>query len=396
MKNIVALILMLLVSISASADTTSGEILPNGDVEFIKQENIDFLQESLFLSPELIEANYFFKNNSDEDITTTMIFPVPKYYGDHNFDFKLWVNGKRVKYNSHFKITSSNGVDITEEFAPFFQDYYSVLDKTQKQNAYETLSKEKKEKIEFCLPPDNYYMNYSLCYKTKTDCDKEYHGGFSSCSIGYDIKPSFYWEQTFPKGEIVHIRHSYIPSVESAWESYLKEFEYVLNTAKNWGMPLKQFNLIARYAASAAMYDSSYTKKEFKNSITKDGYFSADIKDFIPEGDIAVRARSTEIIDWKFNNTSNEYIDDNLIAHINRITPYIEYTAFINRITPVLYKVSDPEANFRDKPNGKKIGILENNAYCWAAAKKGNWFYVIQGDQMGWTHKMNLKDVWPN
>jgi hypothetical protein len=102
-----------------------------GGLKLVQSKYISMDSEDLFISADLIKVSYKFTNNSDNDIQTTVSFPLPaipyelgEYYEDVNLpdfetlDFKTIVNGKSVQYK---KIITAEikGKDITSELVKY-------------------------------------------------------------------------------------------------------------------------------------------------------------------------------------------------------------------------------------------------------------------------------------
>ena len=114
-KLFIALLFVSIFPLSAPANDTTGYVLPTGGVVFEKQDGIKMKVEALRIRPKQIEVNYLFENTTDKDITTQVFFPLPPisavldYYRDHSdathqFNFKLWINGKETDYQTHFSL----------------------------------------------------------------------------------------------------------------------------------------------------------------------------------------------------------------------------------------------------------------------------------------------------
>jgi hypothetical protein len=457
MQNIKKILVMLFVSFGltafVSANDSSGSILPSGNIKFEKQKDIVMLQESLFLSKDLTEVNYLFKNISDKDITVKVFFPVPEmvcyntdqsidsdygYEDSQPIDFNVWVNGKKVSYKTHFNILAGD-MDITKEVGYLFRNYYTPPNRENFINKIDMLPENIQRKIFFSE------RDLLTCDKIER-CSRKFN---PDPSLVCSVKVSFYWEQTFPAGETVHVKHIYTPAEYKVphvgWNDSLR---YILKTANNWQTPIHQFNSLILY---------------------HDSMIAEDIKGFIPVEDISVDAalsnkclghkaaqtrcpgtctlfrgkghepvcvfnkEEIETIIW--NDLSGFCVDRNIdtdkikwnkrgsyFTKLNGIiakeTEHDYYRKYLlsessaeelkkllsckeyfekrygkYNITPKLYQIDGP-ANIRETPNGQKIVVFEDKTYVWAVSQKGDWFDIIQGEIRGWTHKDNLVDIW--
>ncbi|MBR4681870.1 MAG: DUF4424 family protein [Elusimicrobiaceae bacterium] len=220
------------------------------------------------------------------------------------------------------------------------------------------LAKEKLLTRQVCKNnPDIYHLGPGPCY---------------SADEHYKQEVMYYWKQTFPPHQTVHIRHEYKPSFftnsigapssiavseaieksdgkpkDTCWE----DASYIITTANNWKTPIGQFNLLifGEKGAAVAAEKSSYARLSPKN------YLLETRQDFVP----------AEEIEFELcGNTS---------------------------VVPQLYRIDGP-ANVRVKPNGKKISILKDGQYVWAyPADKKDWFVVLLDEETtGYTHRTNL------
>ncbi len=102
------------------ADDSAASIAAGGFVAR-RETRIVMAKEVLQISPDKIVVDYDFRNDTDQDVTTEVAFPVPPYsYGpespaisDASFsNFQLLVGGKTVTYQTEAKATL-NGKDVT-------------------------------------------------------------------------------------------------------------------------------------------------------------------------------------------------------------------------------------------------------------------------------------------
>ncbi len=70
---------LLLCGCTAAVANDSTATLGAGGIEFTKNASIAMEQEDLFISTEQIRVKYIFRNNSAQDITTRVAFPVPEF-----------------------------------------------------------------------------------------------------------------------------------------------------------------------------------------------------------------------------------------------------------------------------------------------------------------------------
>jgi hypothetical protein len=70
------LVLGLLAGTPALANDSSAELAAGGLV-FVQNPNVEMRSEQLFISPSEVRVTYHFFNNSDQDVTNTVAFPMP-------------------------------------------------------------------------------------------------------------------------------------------------------------------------------------------------------------------------------------------------------------------------------------------------------------------------------
>jgi hypothetical protein len=247
---------------SGAANDGSVTATPSGGLVFEKNNDVRMMSEDLRISLDQIDVRYSFKNISKHDVSITVGFPLPGEnvlvysYGNalHEQDFDVWVNGAKIdsKVNVRaYKTSRVNGrdveLDITQEFNALGLD-----------------------------PLDNNIGNKETAQRLR-DLGVVCVGGDSdSEEIGcWHVQKTFYWQQTFPAGKEVLIRHAYGPwgggsfyADPEAWKgkycidddflaAYRKitakdkdfyyereaDVSYILKTGANWPGPIGNFRL---------------------------------------------------------------------------------------------------------------------------------------------------------
>lgn len=197
------------------ADDSAASIAAGGLVSR-RETRIAMTREVLRLSPDKVIVDYDFRNESDEDVTTVVAFPVPAY--TNHFpewqglpqqafqSFQAWANGKPVTCKTEARATlkgkdvtgllRSHGIDIPTlgQFdestgAPVTRDFGRLPVILRKE-----LIREGVFEIRGGDPPE----------KNTTGV-----GVFARWSVHL----KYYWTQTFPAHSTVHIRHEYQPVV---------------------------------------------------------------------------------------------------------------------------------------------------------------------------------------
>jgi hypothetical protein len=233
-------------------DTSFGD--DNGTIVFKHQPDISMDKEVLLISPDRIQVDYVFTNNGKTGATIPIAFPMPPMYfgpSDHSEiqDFKLTVNGADIKTSRRLVVLLDGKIDITAKVA--------------------ALGWSEKDLVELFPVSD-------IRPKGKKPLPEDWFNGIEP---RFTLNEYFTWQQTFPAGQPVLIRHSYTPSVTTgiprrAGEliaGYAKEtcmddtfktaikrrrestyglpwthLSYILLTANNWQGPIKDFTLRIR------------------------------------------------------------------------------------------------------------------------------------------------------
>jgi hypothetical protein len=247
-STLLAAVLLAISNAATANDTSIGD--DNGSIVFKQQADISMDKEELFISQGQIRVSYVFTNTGKNDLNISMAFPMPpKYFGesDHSEiqEFKLWVNDSIVKTDRKMVVLLNGNTDISSQISQLGwseSDLETLL-------AHENAPTGKKP-----LPEDWF--------------DK---GGWPL----FTLNEYYIWQQAFPVGKPVAIRHSYSPSVTSGvpqpaqflMEEYAKitcmdknaraamlkrdteggvlwaYLRYILLTANNWQGPIKDFKL---------------------------------------------------------------------------------------------------------------------------------------------------------
>ena len=175
-----------------------------------RETRIVMAKEVLQISNKKVVVDYDFRNDTDQDVTTEVAFPIPPYANEfadgpaleeQSFQsFKLWVNGKPVHYESEATATL-DGKDVTSILKanridiPTFGHFVDKVDSTHQEVIdspdFNRLSKSTKDQL----------------VKTKIfEVDGAPWGKWT-------VHLQYHWTQTFPAHTTVHIRHEYSPVV---------------------------------------------------------------------------------------------------------------------------------------------------------------------------------------
>jgi hypothetical protein len=244
-----------------------------GGIQLKREARISMEKERLTIGQEKVTVEYEFLNDTDEDITTEIAFPVSPY--NKNFLDSSFPKGRETKYQADVKamvkgvdyggLLRKLGVDVASlghfDFSKDRDDPYSP--------DVERLSQSQRDELKRLglIRSDNGLM-------------------------GWTVVKTYHWPQTFQAHKILHIRHEYAPIMgfEELWpvavvpvppQESTPEFaatirdscidggllksltaaagkekkeeagftaytwvDYILTTANTWKMPIKDFELI--------------------------------------------------------------------------------------------------------------------------------------------------------
>jgi hypothetical protein len=269
------LLLLLLLPLHLPADDGAASIAAGGLVIMKREPRITMAKEVLQISASKVMVDYDFRNDSDEDITTEVAFPIPDYGLDigeidpsqQSFDdFQLWVNGAHARYLTearaflkdveYTQLLTSMNVDIASLGHISIDRDAPPLGDIQRLTAAQH---DQLEKVGLIDQGDNFPL--------------------------WTVKKKYYWQQTFPAHKTIRIRHEYTPvlgannSIKFAMGSHpsdqwaaqvLKSLcidgqlqttlqqiadskdkdapysyvDFILTTANTWKTPIEDFTLI--------------------------------------------------------------------------------------------------------------------------------------------------------
>ncbi|MFZ1085515.1 MAG: DUF4424 family protein [Terracidiphilus sp.] len=297
------------------ADDGAASIAAGGIVVMGKESRIVMAKESLWISVGKVKVEYEFRNDSDQDITTEVAFPIPDYVLDPQMpppnvvgfdDFKLWINGAPTR----FQIESRAFVQKKEITALLKLEHIDIP--TFGHGNWESPSKD--------------ITRLSQLEKKKL---------IVAGAIDEDARPiwavrkKYHWTQVFPAHGIVKIRHEYSPiggdensisyglgsspnkqseqeimsmcpdekllpklkrlamsSEKDAWYEYV---DFILTSANTWKTPIEDFTLTVE---RTRMKDSTPSLVSFcwdgpVKKIDED-HFVARLTNFIPSRELRV------------------------------------------------------------------------------------------------------------
>jgi hypothetical protein len=174
-----------------------------GGIQLVREPRIAMRTEKLTISRQKITVEYDFANDTDQDVTTEVAFPIPPYTfefddpaGPRGFnDLEAWVNDVPIKCQKTVKALV-NGKDVTGELANLGVDADTF-------GHFDSLHE-----------PDP--QSPELARLAKADQQRLAESGVIDRETSFPlwtVNKTYYWQQTFPAHSTIHIRHQYQPVV---------------------------------------------------------------------------------------------------------------------------------------------------------------------------------------
>jgi hypothetical protein len=276
-STIVLTAYLLTLTLCVSANDTIGRV-GIGGITFEKSDQIRMLKEELEISTTKVKVLYRFKNESNTDIHTTVLFPTPELSFVHPevpsyksvTTFSVTVDGKPVN-TKVLRQATYKGKDITDNLRKIGFDEEQIF-KTFGGYDY----------------PTERGITWSYSDEQKNNLisqfGKDFFGKYGEPR--WKVDETFYWDQVFPAGREIEVIHQYTPFVGTqelgSWTqgeykyalggeacldtgalAYLNKenlllneknkmkvylnrasgVEYILGTGRNWKGPIGDFTL---------------------------------------------------------------------------------------------------------------------------------------------------------
>lgn len=207
-----AAFLALLASIAASpavANDSTAE-LKTGGLALTRSDEIEMVEEKLYISPKQVKVDYVFHNASEKQIDTYVAFPMPDIQGypEANIDA-----GDTTKDNFLGFTVTQDGKDIKPELQQ--RVFVANIDMTDVVKA-----------AGIPLNPMNYDLRPAIGKLPQATIDDWVERGLVIPSIYTDgegelkeyaplwiLRSTYYWKTSFPPGKDVKVSHTYRPSV---------------------------------------------------------------------------------------------------------------------------------------------------------------------------------------
>jgi len=279
------------------------------------EPRITMAKEVLRISLDKVVVDYDFRNDSDQDVTTEVAFPIPDYEfaleevepKSQGFDdFKLWIDGALTPCSVETRALVK-GKDLTAALTALHVDVGSFAHVTVDHvfKDLERLSTSQRAQLTRTGLIDN--------------------DGVTA----WTVRKKYYWRQTFPAHAIVHIRHEYTPvdgaensiryglgpdpvkeetarigsmCVEGPLRKTLVEIansndrdavyfyvDFILTTANTWKGPIEDFTLIVERPHEKDV-KANYVSFCWDAPVTKfdADHFEAYATNFVPKKELRV------------------------------------------------------------------------------------------------------------
>jgi hypothetical protein len=313
---LVAPVLVALTSMRLCADDGAASIAAGGIVVMGKEPRITMAKEVLSISISKVLVDYDFRNDTDENVTTEVAFPIPPYDlameeiapAQQSFEgFRLWVDGAPAKSMVQVR-AYLKGKDVTSLLAGLRIDIASFGHATSNAQSPDVLRLSASRRK-------------SLVQAGVIDADDN--------SPNWEVRKKYYWLQTFPAHKTIHIRHEYSPVLgstnsikyglgDSATPGEAKELvkfcidgrlaatlrqiadskdkdapysyvDFILTSANTWKTPIEDFTLIVERPHDKRDL-ANYVSFCWDGPITKmdADHFAAKARNLIPNKELRI------------------------------------------------------------------------------------------------------------
>jgi hypothetical protein len=204
MQNLPLLALAILATLPLHADDGAASIGVGGIILMKREPRITMAKEILQISPTKVIVDYDFRNDSAEDITTTVAFPIPAYefgqlqisFGDPTFeDFKLSIDNKPT----HYLIEARAFLGKQEVTAILRRERIDIA----------TFGHWNQKISDYSTPGADFIQTNAVAKARLIRA-----GIFDKDGVAqWRVEKKYYWTQTFPAHGAVHISHAYTPAI---------------------------------------------------------------------------------------------------------------------------------------------------------------------------------------
>ena len=312
MKKIIVFSALALTQICSANDST-GYVSTNG-IEYLKSKDIQMLSEDLFISKKIIKVDYQFKNLSAQDVTETILFPLPEVesFTDSDFadtaklikSFKVWVDGKPIQTEIHVRsfmppLKKDGEIDWHAKWIDVTDELRGCSFTTKDLQSPWTHKSQRTVSTEKFLACKNSKIQNLLKGTTKYD------------EVTWSSQLIYSWKQKFKANSTTHVKHQYSPLVggsvafsddyegkdycmDANFKAGIKKAKleqapyaalgYILKTGANWAKPIENFKLTIERDVNE-LVSFCWAGKVKKISPTQ---FQMVEKNFVPKQDLDI------------------------------------------------------------------------------------------------------------
>lgn len=207
MRSLIAAV-CLLACAPAFANDTSAE-LGTGGLIFTRSDAIEMKSEDLFISRDDVRVAYKFQNTTDADVESVIAFPMPDIEsspyanvaipeaGDNFLGFTVTVDGKPVTPQLDQRAFAGE-VDVTDELRNAGIALFPYDESADRLIGAKSAA----------VRAD--WIARGIIVIQTYDAGEGMQDHFTPA---WDLKSTYWWRMTFPKGKLIDVRHSYKPSV---------------------------------------------------------------------------------------------------------------------------------------------------------------------------------------
>lgn len=172
-----------------------------GGIRLKQERRVSMVKERLYISKRKVRVDYEFQNESQEDVTTEIAFPIPEYHLDLGYgwapfdDFKVWVDSKPLPHKVEAK-AYVKGREITSDLESMKLDVAT----------FAGFEEPKDSRLPFrsqirAIPRDQKQRLVALGAINAED----------DVEALWSVRKTYHWTQTFPAQGVVKIAHEYTP-----------------------------------------------------------------------------------------------------------------------------------------------------------------------------------------
>jgi len=188
---------------ASAAAIAAGGLIPRQD------SRIALAREVVHISDRKVVVEYDLRNDTANDITTDLVFPVPSYQNEWDAmdpaaqafrSLKIWADGEPVKYDADAK-ADLNGIDITKTLEKAHIDVATFGHLNLGRDQHNAARKVFSADYERLTPKQRHHLRDAGIFK-----------GAEGYTL-YTVHLEYHWAQKIPAHSTVHLRQEYVPVV---------------------------------------------------------------------------------------------------------------------------------------------------------------------------------------